>query len=123
MAGEVALVVGGSGVVGSGIIRAFLAAGATVVAPLRGNPAKTLLPELEGVDTSKLDVIKADVSDPKQVANLAEVVKQKYGSLDHVVASVGGWWQKGPLLQQSVEELEENLRVSQVPHPCAEARS
>jgi NAD(P)-dependent dehydrogenase (short-subunit alcohol dehydrogenase family) len=105
-------------VVGSGIIRAFLAAGATVVAPLRGDPAKTLLPELEGIDTAKLDVIKADVSDPKQVANLAQDVKQKYGSLDHVVASVGGWWQKGPLLQQSVEELEENLRVRVVSHFC-----
>jgi 3-oxoacyl-[acyl-carrier protein] reductase len=118
MAGKVALVTGGSGVVGSGIIRAFLAAGATVVAPLRGDPANTLLPELEGIDTSKLHVVKADVSDPKQVAILAQDMKQKYGTLDHVVASVGGWWQKGPLLQQSVEELEENLRVRVVSHFC-----
>lgn len=54
--------------------------------------------QLEGLDfdSSKLDVqVGVDMADPKQVEQLAENVKTKYGSLDHVVSSMGGWWQKG----------------------------
>ncbi|GAQ81336.1 hypothetical protein KFL_000770290 [Klebsormidium nitens] len=99
----VALVTGGSGIVGAGVIYAFLKAGAQVIAPVRNEKGKgSLLGDLRDLDKptlAHLEIPTADLSDPKSVAELGEMVKAKHGSLDHVVTSVGGWWQKGPILQ------------------------
>lgn len=99
----VALVTGGSGVVGSGVVYAFLQAGALVIAPVRNEKGKaSLLSDLDDLGATgqaNLSIPLADVSDPKSVAKLGEDVRAKHGKLDHVVTCVGGWWQKGPILQ------------------------
>ena len=92
--GKTAVVTGVSGTVGAGILDQFLRAGATVIAPVRGNK-DALLKSLGDVGVSHLDVVTANVSDESSVLELASYIKQKYGSIDHVVTSVGGWWQKG----------------------------
>ena len=103
--GKTALITGSSGTVGSGILDEFLKEGATVVAPVRGSK-DTLLQSLGDADVSKLDVVDANVSEEESVLQLANYVKQKYGRLDHVVTSVGGWWQKGePQLDAGCEHL------------------
>jgi NAD(P)-dependent dehydrogenase (short-subunit alcohol dehydrogenase family) len=56
---------------------------------------QSLLTDLKDLpSTENLDTFVADVSDPKSVEALGEAVKAKYGAVDHVVTSVGGWWQK-----------------------------
>ncbi|GAQ86226.1 hypothetical protein KFL_002770030 [Klebsormidium nitens] len=101
LANKVAVVTGGSGTVGSGIIYQLLKAGAKVIAPVRNERGKqSLLSELESLpSTANLETPLADVSDAKSVEALGNEVKTKYGTVDHVVTAVGSWWQKGPLLQ------------------------
>lgn len=94
LAGKTALVTGGSGTVGAGVLDQLVHAGATVIVPLRGSK-DSVLQSLGDVDVSKLDFVSANVGDEKSVVKLAEYINQKYGSIDHVVTSVGGWWQKG----------------------------
>lgn len=95
-------------------MEAFLAAGAHVIAPTRSNPPK--LPDLHATDTSRVHAITADIGDPKSVQQLAEVVKDKYGTLDHVVSICGGFTLNGDILDSSVEELESAFRLYVVSH-------
>lgn len=92
--GKTALVTGATGTVGNGILFQLLREGATVIAPVRGSK-DALLASLDGANVSNLDVVVADVSDEPSVVELAKHIKDKYGSIDHVITSVGGWWQKG----------------------------
>jgi hypothetical protein len=56
---------------------------------------QSLLTELKDLpSTENLDIFVADVSDPESVEVLGAAVKAKYGAVDHVVTSVGGWWQR-----------------------------
>lgn len=90
------VVSGGSGCVGAGIIREFLLASATVVAPLRSADGKQkLLAELDGVDCSRLKTPIAQVGNEESVASLATQLREEYGQIDHVVASVGSWSMTG----------------------------
>ena len=100
--GKVAIVSGGSGVVGSGIIGQYLAAGATVIAPLRGS-SDSLLKEVEYASAKNLEVVAADVTNEREIAQLARTVEGKYGSVDHIVTVVGGWWQKGGLFLDNLD--------------------
>ncbi|KAK9820592.1 hypothetical protein WJX72_012039 [[Myrmecia] bisecta] len=43
------------------------------------------------------------------MAALAAQIKAKWGGLDHVIASSGGWWQKGGLLDISQADFLEEL--------------
>ena len=92
--GKITLVSGASGVVAAGILDQILRSGATVVAPIRGN-RDALLRSLGDVDTSKLDVVTCTVTEERSVEELAQYIQKKYGHLDHVITSVGGWWQNG----------------------------
>lgn len=115
LAGKTALVTGGSGTVGAGVLDQLVHAGATVIVPLRGSK-DSVLQSLGDVDVSKLDFVSANVGDEKSVVKLAEYINQKYGSIDHVVTSVGGWWQKGPLLQLQTAEFLKEYGTYVVPH-------
>ena len=92
--GQVAVVTGASGTVGAGILDQLLSAGATVVAPVRGSK-DALVHSLADLDVSNLDIVTAHVSEEDSVLKLATYIKEKYGSIDHVITSVGGWRQKG----------------------------
>lgn len=114
---KVAVVTGGSGTVGSGIIRALLAAGATVVAPLRSEAGEESLEvDVAGVSNDKLDVIILDVGTEEGAAKLAEYVKTKYGHVDYAVSSIGAWWEGGPLLAQTLREVEKQVHNLALSH-------
>ena len=90
MASRVALVTGGSGTVGSGIVRSFLKRGNKVVAPCRSErSASTLRESLEGVEAHNLIVKIADVADEEGSQGLARAIKEEYGNIDHVVSCIG----------------------------------
>jgi NAD(P)-dependent dehydrogenase (short-subunit alcohol dehydrogenase family) len=85
LAGRVVLVTGGVRGVGAGVSKAFLAAGATVVACAR-RPADAPVE----VDGRAIDYVPCDVRDPEAVRALVETITERHGHLDHLVNNAGG---------------------------------
>ncbi|WP_249644709.1 SDR family oxidoreductase [Nocardia sputi] len=85
LAGRVVLVTGGVRGVGAGVSKAFLAAGATVVACAR-RPADAPAE----VDGRAIDYLPCDVRDPEAVRALVETITERHGHLDHLVNNAGG---------------------------------
>ncbi|MGL4612107.1 MAG: SDR family NAD(P)-dependent oxidoreductase [Trueperaceae bacterium] len=95
------LVLGGAGEVGEGITRQLLAAGATVIVPSRSQD------KLEQLKTQlhhpNLLTKVADISSLEAAEQLRAELKTDLGHINHVVASLGGWWQGQPLTEISLE--------------------
>ncbi|WP_040773417.1 SDR family oxidoreductase [Nocardia pneumoniae] len=85
LAGRVVLVTGGVRGVGAGVSKAFLAAGATVVACAR-RPADVPVE----VDGRAIDYLPCDVRDADAVGALIETITERHGRLDHLVNNAGG---------------------------------
>ena len=89
------LVAGGTGEVGTGVVRALLRAGGDVVVPSR---SRERLDALRGrvADAlgggATLDTVEGGFGD--QAA--ARAVAEQVGPLDHAVVSIGGWWSGPP---------------------------
>jgi NAD(P)-dependent dehydrogenase (short-subunit alcohol dehydrogenase family) len=109
--GKVVVVPGGTGNVGEGIVRAFLAAGATVVVPSRSavrlEELKTLVDDenLPG----RMVGVEAAYDTFAAATELAETVVRDHGRIDHVVASIGGWWQGKTLWQTAEDDWQQNF--------------
>eukprot|EP00850_Spirogloea_muscicola_P006342 SM000030S11351 [mRNA] locus=s30:243515:259426:- [translate_table: standard] len=90
---QVALVAGGTGTVGSGIVRSFLAGGATVVVPSRNAQRLDTL-RSECGETEELHLVKVDVSSEEGARYILKYIDGNLdGQLDHVVTSLGsGVW-------------------------------
>ncbi len=102
------LVTGATGEVGWGVAHAAIHAGAHVILPTRTSAGLAAL-EAE-FDGPRAHPVLADVGleDGRQAAL---VVAERLGGLDHVIAPIGAWWQKGPSLEQPAAELDELLRT------------
>ncbi|MGW4093859.1 SDR family oxidoreductase [Nocardia sp. NPDC004750] len=85
LSGRVVLVTGGVRGVGAGVSKAFLAAGATVVACAR-RPADAPV-EVDGRAT---DYVPCDVRDEDAVRALIDTITELHGRLDHLVNNAGG---------------------------------
>lgn len=81
LAGATVLVTGGVRGVGLGVSRAFLAAGATVVACARRGPDVPIAP---------VEYLPCDVRDEAGVTELIDTIVDRHGSLDVVVNNAGG---------------------------------
>ena len=89
LTGKTVLVAGGSGEVGEGITRQFLQAGAKVIVPSR-NAEK--LAQLKGWMGDLADN-RVTVEGHIGTIEGAEAIRDAAGDIDHIVASLGGWWQ------------------------------
>jgi NAD(P)-dependent dehydrogenase (short-subunit alcohol dehydrogenase family) len=96
------VVAGGAGEVGEGITRQLLAAGATVIVPSR-SPAKLEQLKAQVHHPDHLIVKVTDISSLEAAEQLRAELKTDLGHIDHVVASLGGWWQGQPLIDISLE--------------------
>ncbi|WP_039794871.1 SDR family oxidoreductase [Nocardia araoensis] len=85
LSGRVVLVTGGVRGVGAGVSKAFLAAGATVVACAR-RPADAPVE----VDGRAIDYVPCDVRDEDAVHALVDTITERHGRLDHLVNNAGG---------------------------------
>lgn len=101
--GKKILVLGATGNVGHGVAAAVAEAGGTPIVISRDADRATSLAAL--FPTAR--VLIGDVSD----ATDADRLGREVGDVDHVVASSGGWWQKGPFVRQPAEEYEEARRM------------
>jgi NAD(P)-dependent dehydrogenase (short-subunit alcohol dehydrogenase family) len=100
---QVAMVTGGTGNLGGAVVRAFLAEGARLVVPDRGRGrAQAALPALANSDDHLL-LEGIDVTDP---ANMQDAVRQavdRFGRIDILVNTVGGYRPGSPLHETGLD--------------------
>ncbi|WP_242063193.1 SDR family NAD(P)-dependent oxidoreductase [Nostoc sp. FACHB-892] len=91
---KVALILGGAGNVGEGIVRAFLKAGTIVAVPSRKveklEELRTYLGELAQGD--RFIPIVGEIGQIDSAESIRDQLLKQFGRLDAVVASLGGWW-------------------------------
>lgn len=88
------LIPGGTGGVGEGAVRAYLAAGAQVVVPTRSAGRAGEFRELLGdTATDRLHLFEHDYTGFAGAEKLVTTMVDQLGGVDDVVAPIGGWWQ------------------------------
>jgi 3-oxoacyl-[acyl-carrier protein] reductase len=112
---KIVLIAGGAGEVGEGIVRAFLAEGATVVVPSRSAKKLRALRSSQTDDGALITKV-ADVGTEDGPALLRDWIADEVGPLDAVVASLGGWWQGRPLTDVSLDTWHEVLDMGLTTH-------
>jgi 3-oxoacyl-[acyl-carrier protein] reductase len=103
---KVAIVVGGSGAVGSTIAKKLAAAGASVILSARAEEQLRTTAEAIRADGGKAEYVTADATDATAVAALFDEVVQRYGGVDIVVNAISSdaGEQGVPLLEMSEDE-------------------
>ncbi|NUP47877.1 MAG: SDR family oxidoreductase [Catenulispora sp.] len=92
------LIPGGTGGVGEGAVRAYLAAGAQVVVPSRSQEGVSRFRKLLGeAATERLHLFEHDYTSFAGAEALVTTMVDRLGGVDDVVAPIGGWWQGGRL--------------------------
>jgi NAD(P)-dependent dehydrogenase (short-subunit alcohol dehydrogenase family) len=105
LSGRRVLVPGGTGAVGEGIVRAYLAAGADVVVPTRDEQRAEEFRQILGdAATGHLHLFQHDYTTFAGAGDLADQVVSRLGGLDDVVAPIGGWWAGKPLWEISEQD-------------------
>jgi NAD(P)-dependent dehydrogenase (short-subunit alcohol dehydrogenase family) len=102
--GHVAVVTGGTGILGRAVASAFLAAGARVIATTR-RPA-------DGEAHERLSVEAVDISDERSMLDLADSVRERYGRCDHLVCCAGGFDAGTPLAELPLERWQRQLDLN-----------
>jgi len=93
LSGRHVLIPGGTGGVGEGAVRAYLAAGADVVVPTRSQERAGEFRRLLGdAAVGRLHLVVHDYTTFAGAEELAATMEERLGSVDDVVAPIGGWW-------------------------------
>ncbi|MFY9928318.1 MAG: SDR family oxidoreductase [Streptosporangiaceae bacterium] len=91
--GRRVLVPGGTGGVGEGVVRAYLAAGADVVVPTRSQERAAEFQRVLGeAATGHLHLVVHDYTTFAAAEQLAGEMERRLGGVDDVVVPVGGFW-------------------------------
>lgn len=110
LAGKITLVAGGAGEVGEGIVHTFLAQGATVVVPSRSAARLDQLRAAVGPQHAQRLVMIADhIGEVAGAERIRDAVIERFGHLDVVAASLGGWWQGARLIDVPFEVWQQVL--------------
>jgi NAD(P)-dependent dehydrogenase (short-subunit alcohol dehydrogenase family) len=111
--GRVALVTGGTGVIGNAIARALAFAGADVIiVARRREPLEEAAAELASASGRRIVALTADVGDPKSVARLLDGAADAFAFIDVLVNntfSIGG---EKPLVDLDIDDWDEPWRVN-----------
>ena len=100
---QVVLVTGGTGNLGSAVVRCFHAAGAYIVAPDRSmGKAEELVPELARSGEHIL-ASGVDVTNMEHVERLVQETVDRFGRIDALVNTVGGYRAGAPLHETPLE--------------------
>ncbi len=94
---KVVLITGGMGALGKTLTQRFISSGATTIATYLNDE------KLKGHNTINAELIRADVTIEEQVIKLVSTIVERFGHIDILVNSVGGY-----LGGKSVMELEEH---------------
>lgn len=105
LAGRRVLVPGGTGGVGEGVVRRYLAAGADVVVPTRSEARAAEFRQVLGeAVTSHLHLVVHDYTTFEGATRLADEMTGRLGGIDDVVAPIGGFWGGRPLWEISAAD-------------------
>ena len=112
LSGKVAVITGGAGNLGQATVRAFLDAGAQVVAVDRSaERAEAIYRGPDGLP-DRLRVMAADLSDPDDVGSLVSSVRQRLGGIDVVVNTVGTFRGGKPVHEEDPELWELLFKIN-----------
>ncbi len=115
--GQRILVAGGAGEVGAGIVRQLLAVGAQVIVPSRSEQRLTELRSLLDPNThARLHTWVADLGTLEGALAFRAQLERELGQPQHVVASLGGWWQGQPLVDVRLDLWQRLLDNSLTAH-------
>jgi NAD(P)-dependent dehydrogenase (short-subunit alcohol dehydrogenase family) len=93
LSGHRVLIPGGTGTVGAGVVRQYLAAGADVVVPTRTPERAAQFRRVLGPDApSHLHLVVHDYTTFAGAEDLAAQTERRLGGIDDVVAPIGGFW-------------------------------
>jgi len=106
------LVAGGTGGLGCAVSLAFLEGGARVAVTWRHEKEFLALMDAAGNGASRLAGFDVDVTDPRQTADLVNQILAKWGNLDVLVNTVGGYAGGIPLWDLEPELLERMLSLN-----------
>jgi NAD(P)-dependent dehydrogenase (short-subunit alcohol dehydrogenase family) len=94
LSGRRVLVPGGTGGVGEGVVRRYLAAAADVVVPTRTEPRAAEFRRVLGdAATDHLHLVVHDYTTFAGAAELADEMTTRLGGIDDVVTPIGGFWE------------------------------
>jgi 3-oxoacyl-[acyl-carrier protein] reductase len=114
---KIALVAGGAGEVGEGIVKVLLREGATVVVPSRGEEKLFELRErLGAIARNALVTFKAEIGTIEGAEQVRERILDQFGHLDCAVASLGRWWQGSHLTEVPIDTWNTILRNNLTSH-------
>ena len=117
LSNKTAVVLGGTGGVGEGIVKSLLAAGASVVVPTRSEYKIARLREYVGSElAANLIIRQGSVNNEESARELGEFLHKNYKSIDITVASLGGWHQGYPLYSYPLHDWERILRDNLTSH-------
>ena len=107
--GQVVLVTGASGGIGSGIARAFAAEGARLVLHFHRGRANINALQRELKDTECV-ALRADLADEAQTRHLFARALERFGRVDTLIANAGAWETRDvPLHEMSLRQWRRTL--------------
>lgn len=100
------VIIGGTGAVGEGIVRAWLQTGAEVILPTRteGRASQFTSTLGELARSPRLHFVIGDYTTFESAEETAQRITEQFGNVTDVIASIGGWWQGKPLWEITEEE-------------------
>ena len=100
------VIVGGTGSVGEGIVRAWLRSGAEVIVPSRSQESVDTLRAGLGDDgaSPSLHRVLGDYTSFASAEAMAARVVGEFGDVTDAIATIGGWWQGKPLWEVTQAE-------------------
>jgi NAD(P)-dependent dehydrogenase (short-subunit alcohol dehydrogenase family) len=112
---KVALVAGGSGGIGEGIVAALMSAGYLVYVPTREGDQS---PRLQAyvADLGELRLVPADLCDEGEVTALRDTIVSEQGRIDAVVVSVGAYYYGHRMHRMPREDWDRSVQDNLVTH-------
>lgn len=114
----IAVVAGGTGSVGEGVVRALIRDGATVVVPYRNDAKRERLEEYVrdvAADSGRLVCMPANIGDLESMNEFRRELVDRFGRVDLGVACLGGWYYGYSLHNMPAEHwdqvINDNLRT------------
>jgi 3-oxoacyl-[acyl-carrier protein] reductase len=112
-----ALVLGGTGDVGEGIVRSFLKHGATVIVPSRSQVKGDALRDYVGdIETGTLKTVDGRFDTPAEAEALRDRIAALSSRIDLIVAALGGWSQGFALTDLGFDQWERIVRNNLTTH-------
>lgn len=120
MAGQVAIITGGTGQVGSIVAKAFMDVGVKVALPYRSPHEWERFCQQQGRDASRDydDLLgdEVDVANPYEFGAFVDTVTQKWGRLDLLITTAGGYGAGDPVVSLADEiwqgQIDTNARTA-----------